>query len=92
MSLRISDAVIWHETAESVSLYHTETGEFHTLNETGSKIWILVGSDGEWEPILSRLVDEFAGNNTAVAVRILTEVKAFLGSMIERGWIEERPA
>jgi hypothetical protein len=92
MSLLISDAVIWHESAGSVSLYHTEIGDFHTLNETASKIWMLVASEGEWKPILSKLVDEFAGNNTAVNIRIVTDAKAFLSSMIERGWIEERPA
>jgi Coenzyme PQQ synthesis protein D (PqqD) len=92
MSLQISDAVIWHESAEGVSLYDTETGDFHTLNETGSKIWALVASEGERKAILSKLIDEFAGDDTAVTVRVLTDGKAFLGSMIERGWIEERLA
>jgi Coenzyme PQQ synthesis protein D (PqqD) len=90
MSLQISDAVIWHESAGSVSLYDAKAGDFHTLNETGSKIWALVASEGEWKPILSKLVDEFAGNDTAVTIQIVTDGKAFLGSMIERGWIEER--
>lgn len=92
MAIQVSDSVIWHENAGGVSLYHTETGDFHTLNETGSKIWILIASHGEWEPIISKLLDEFAGNNSAVTIRILTDAKAFLCSMIERGWIEERPA
>ncbi|MBT2226700.1 PqqD family protein [Nonomuraea sp. NEAU-A123] len=92
MSLQISDAVIWQETSGGISLYHAETGDFRTLNETGSRIWALVASDGEREPIVSKLSHEFAGDNIAVSVRILKDVQEFLGSMIEQGLIEERPA
>ncbi|MFC4586157.1 PqqD family protein [Sphaerisporangium corydalis] len=92
MSLRINDAVIWQETAEGISLYHTETGDFRTLNSTGSRIWMLVESDGEREPIVSKLSHEFAGSNTAVSRRIRTDVHDFIGTMIESELIEERPA
>ncbi|MEU7746679.1 MULTISPECIES: PqqD family protein [unclassified Nonomuraea] len=92
MSLQISDSVIWQETAGGISLYHAETGDFHTLNETGSRIWELVASDGEREPIVAKLSHEFAGDNLAMSVRVLKDVQEFLGSMIERGLIEERPA
>ncbi|MFI6502401.1 PqqD family protein [Nonomuraea typhae] len=89
MPLTISDAVIWQETGEGISLYHTETGDFHTLNDTGSKIWMLVASDGERDPIVAKLSDEFARNNAAIGRLIHLDVMEFLGSMIERGLIEE---
>ncbi|MFI6323630.1 PqqD family protein [Nonomuraea sp. NPDC050556] len=89
MSLRISDAVIWQETAEGISLYHTETGDFRTLNETGSRIWALVASDGEREPIVAKLSHEFAGGNLALSGRILLDVRDFLCTMIDDGLIEE---
>jgi hypothetical protein len=92
VSLRINDAVIWQETAEGISLYHTETGDFRTLNATGSRIWMLVESDGEREPIVSKLSREFAGSNAAVSWRIHTDVQNFIGTMIENDLIEERPA
>ncbi|MFC4533337.1 PqqD family protein [Sphaerisporangium dianthi] len=90
MSLQISDAVVWQETAEGVSLYHTETGDFRTLNETGSRIWMLVASDGDREPVASKLSREFAGDNTAVLRRILVDVHEFIGTLIDDGMIEER--
>ncbi|MEW9532573.1 PqqD family protein [Microbispora sp. NPDC049125] len=92
MSLRINDAVIWQETAEGVSLYHTETGDFRTLNATGSRIWMLVASDGEREPIVAKLSREFAGSNAAVSRRIQADVRTFIGTMIESDLIEEHPA
>ncbi|MDF5759116.1 PqqD family protein [Spongiactinospora sp. TRM90649] len=89
MSLRISDAVVWQETADGISLYHTETGDFRTLNETGSRIWMLVASDGEREPVGTKLSHEFAGTHTGMLRRILTDVDEFIGSMVENGFIEE---
>jgi len=38
------------------------------------------------------MIDDFAGNDTGAAIRILTEVKAFFRDMIERGWIEDLSA
>ncbi|MGW4640213.1 PqqD family protein [Sphaerisporangium sp. NPDC004334] len=90
MTLQISEAVVWQETADGVSLYHTETGDFRTLNETGSRIWMLVASDGAREPVVSKLSGEFAGGNTGMLRRILVDVHEFIGSMIENGLIEER--
>ncbi|MEU8269406.1 PqqD family protein [Sphaerisporangium sp. NPDC049002] len=92
MSLQISDAVIWQETAEGISLYHTETGEFHALNETAARIWALVASDGEREPIISKLSREFAGSNALVSARIRMDVEDFIGMMIKGELIEELPA
>ncbi|MEU4574377.1 PqqD family protein [Nonomuraea sp. ATR24] len=92
MSLQISDAVIWQETAGGISLYHTESGDFHSLNETASRIWTLVADKGEREAIVSELSQQFSGGSVAVSVRIVKDVQAFLGTMIEQGLIEERPA
>ncbi|WP_198169523.1 PqqD family protein [Herbidospora daliensis] len=89
MALTISDAVIWQETADGVSLYHTETGAFSTLNETGSKIWMMVEQSGEREPIALSMSRAYARGNDAVSRRIVTEVNQFIGSMVENGMILE---
>lgn len=92
MSLSINDAVIWNETAEGVSLYHTETGDFLTLNDTGAKIWLLVASDGERDKIISRLSLQFAGRNAVMNSRIRTDVSQFLDSMVGAGLLAENEA
>ncbi|MFC5830951.1 PqqD family protein [Nonomuraea insulae] len=89
MSLRISDAVVWQETGEGISLYHTETGDFRTLNETGSKIWLLVANSGEAQPVASALSREFAGTNATLIKRIVVDVHEFIGTMVEQGLFEE---
>jgi Coenzyme PQQ synthesis protein D (PqqD) len=92
VSLSINDAVIWNETAEGVSLYHTETGDFRTLNDTGAKIWLLVASDGERDKIISRLSLQFAGRNAVMNSRIRTDVSQFLDSMVGAGLLAENEA
>ncbi|MFI6480548.1 PqqD family protein [Nonomuraea sp. NPDC050663] len=92
MSLRISESVIWQESAEGISLYHLESGDFRTLNESASRIWTLVASEGEREPIVERLAAEFSGGSIAISGQILLDVRHFLGAMIADGLIEEHPA
>lgn len=89
MSLRIDDAVIWNETANGIALYHTETGEFRSLNETGAKIWVLVESDGDREQVISKLSLLFAGHNAVLGERIRGEVDQFISSMVESGLLAE---
>jgi Coenzyme PQQ synthesis protein D (PqqD) len=89
MPLQISDSVIWQETGGSISLYHTESGDFRTLNETGAKIWVLVASDGERETVISKLALLFAGRNPALGARIRAEADEFISSMVEEGLLSE---
>ncbi|MFB6613930.1 PqqD family protein [Streptomyces sp. NPDC085524] len=83
MSLHISDAVIWQETADGISLYHTESGEFRTLNATAAQIWALVEDDCDREAVGEKLSLVFAGNNAVMTARIRAEVDAFITSMVD---------
>jgi hypothetical protein len=89
VSLQISDSVIWQESGEGVSLYHLETGDFMTLNETGAKIWKLVDSDGERDMIISALSLEYGGTSVIVGARIRSDVQTFITSMLEGGLLAE---
>ncbi|MFF3209709.1 PqqD family protein [Streptomyces sp. NPDC002886] len=89
MSLHISDAVIWQETGDGISLYHSESGDFRTLNATAAQIWALVESDGDRETVITNLSLLFAGHNPVMTARIRAEVDAFISSMIEADLIEE---
>jgi hypothetical protein len=92
VSLHISESVIWNETADGVSLYHTETGDFRTLNATAAQIWVLLADGGDPTSVGSRLALLFAGGNAAIAARIRTDVQAFVTSMLTQGLLEEQPS
>jgi hypothetical protein len=87
--LQISDAVIWQDAGEFVSLYHLDHGEFLTLNESGAKIWKLVDSEGDLDEIVARLSMEYGGSSTAMSGRIRGEVRRFVDSMVKRGLLAE---
>lgn len=92
MSLHISESVIWNETAGGVSLYHTDSGEFRTLNETGAQIWVLLALDGDRESVINRLSLVFGGSSTTIRNRIRTDVVAFIDDMIRDGLLAESVA
>lgn len=90
MSLQVSEAIIWQETAEGVSLYHTETGDFLSLNGTGAQIWALVASDGEREPVAAQLSLLYGGHNEVLRRQIHADVDAFITTMVESGLLAEQ--
>ncbi|AWZ06449.1 MULTISPECIES: PqqD family protein [unclassified Streptomyces] len=92
MSLHISDAVIWQETPDGISLYHSESGDFRTLNSTAAQIWALVESDGDRETVIRNLSLLFAGHNAVMTARIRAEVDAFISSMVEADLLQETDA
>jgi hypothetical protein len=85
VSLRISETVVWQSTADGISLYHTETGDFRTLNETAARIWELVDTEGELEAVVSRLSREYAGSNHAISSRVRADIEEFLALMVKDG-------
>lgn len=89
MSLQVSDSVIWQETEDGVSLYNTETGDFVTLNGTAAQIWVLVASDGDREPVVSKLALLYGGANPDLSSRIGADVDEFLVAMVRDGLLLE---
>ena len=88
---QISDAVIWQETTDGVSLYHTETGDFLSLNETGAEIWTLIAEGAGREKIISKLSLQFAGTHAVLSGLIGADIHKFIDSMVEGGLMIEAP-
>jgi hypothetical protein len=82
--LRISDSVIWQEQGDGVSLYHLDHGFFLTLNESGARIWKLLGDGGDVDAIVARLALEFGGSSPAMTARIRGDVQRFITTMTVR--------
>jgi hypothetical protein len=89
VSLHISDSVIWHESGDGVSIYHTDSGEFVSLNGSAAQIWVLLDGDGEREPVISKLSLMYAGGNATMGRRIRSEVDEFIDRMVATGLIAE---
>ncbi|MFI1995419.1 PqqD family protein [Actinoplanes sp. NPDC020271] len=89
MSLHISDAVIWHENGDGISIYHVDSGEFLSFNGSAAQIWVLLDSDGERAPVIDKLALMYAAGNATLARRIRAEVDEFIDAMLAQGLIAE---
>jgi hypothetical protein len=92
VSLHITDEVVWQETGDAVSLYHTATGDFSSLNESAAKIWVLVADGDDRETIIRKLSLLYAARTDAASQRIRSDVDTFLDAMVSGGLLAESAA
>jgi hypothetical protein len=90
--LRISESVIWQETDQGVSLYHLDTGDFLTLNDTGTQIWLLLAGNGDVESVIIKLSLLFDGARYALDARIRADVEEFVNTMAGNGLLVDAAA
>jgi hypothetical protein len=78
----VADDVVW-AGEETVRLYHYVTGEFRSLNNTGSAIWRLMASGADNERIALVLTHALAGGDASTFTRVSRDVNAFLAALAE---------
>jgi hypothetical protein len=88
-SWRVCDDVVW-VGEETVRLYHVATGEFRSLNSTGSAIWCLMASGADTARIASELGRELAGGDPATLQVIAADVESFLSGLAEHHIVERK--
>ncbi len=89
MPLQISDSVIWQETDGGISLYHTETGSFLSLNETAAEIWQLIAAGSGRDAVVTRLSLRFSGTHAALSGVVRADVNEFIDGMLSGGLLAE---
>jgi len=78
---RTADAVFQNLAGEDGAvLLHLGSGQYHTLNPVGARIWELLEAPMSEAELTRRIVAEFEANDEAVA----QDVKTFLGELLER--------
>ena len=78
---RAADAVFQNLAGEDGAvLLHLGSGQYHTLNPVGARIWELLKIPMSEAELTRRIVGEFEANDEAVA----QDVKIFLGELLER--------
>lgn len=82
-SWRVCEDVVW-AGEETVRLYHVGTGEFRSLNPTGSAIWCLMASGADTDRIAGELTAKLAGGDPAAFPVIAGDVASFLSELAEQ--------
>lgn len=73
---------------EGAVLLHLGTGQYHTVNPVGARIWELLESPRTQPELNRELADEFAVDPDALA----QDVQTFLSDLLERGLVRKDPA
>jgi hypothetical protein len=76
----VSEDVVW-AGEEPVRLYHVGTGEFRSLNRTGSAIWCLLAGGADSDQIASELTVKMAGGDQAALPVIAGDIASFLAEL-----------
>jgi Coenzyme PQQ synthesis protein D (PqqD) len=79
-SWQVSEDVVW-AGEDTVRLYHVGTGEFRSLNPTGSAIWCLLAGGASAAQIAGELTRKLAGGNPAALSMITDDVGLFLSEL-----------
>jgi hypothetical protein len=74
-----------------VRLYHVGTGEFRSLNTTGSAIWCLMAGGADTDTIAGALTKSMAGGNPAARDVIAGDVRDFLTELAGQNIVVARP-
>ena len=82
-SWQVSEDVVW-AGEETVRLLHVATGEFQSLNHTGSAIWCLMAGGADNMRIASELTRKLAVGKPGAFPEIARDVDSFLSQLAER--------
>ena len=58
-TIQIPQDVLFHELAGEAVLLNLETGKYFGLDETGTRMWLLLSEHGRIEPVIKALLEEF---------------------------------
>jgi len=86
----VSDDVVW-AGEDTVRIYQLTTGQFQSLNGTGSSIWCLMAGGKETEQIAQELTNQLAGGDPAAYLEILSDVQGFLLSLARQNMVVANP-
>jgi hypothetical protein len=79
----VSEDVVW-AGEEPVRLYHVGTGEFRSLNRSGSAIWCLLAGGADSDQIASELTVKMAGGDQSALPVIASDVASFLAELADQ--------
>jgi hypothetical protein len=84
VSLEINPDVIWLESDGEVRLYDSATGEFRTLNSTGSRIWALIGAGRSETEVIAEMAREHASDDAYLGEEVARDITEFLVDMVRQ--------
>jgi PqqD family protein of HPr-rel-A system len=92
MRWAVSPSVVWSESGDEIRLYDTVSGDFQTLNATGTAIWRRIADTGDQDAVVAALADEFGAQDDNQRQLIASDTERFIRGLADRGLIVEQPS
>jgi PqqD family protein of HPr-rel-A system len=92
MRWAVSPSVVWSESGDEIRLYDTVSGDFQTLNATGTAIWRRIADTGDQDAVVAALADEFGAQDDNQRHLIASDTERFIRGLADRGLIVEQPS
>jgi PqqD family protein of HPr-rel-A system len=86
-NVRIADDVVFEVLDDETVVLNLTSGEYHTLNGTGSRAWQLIEEHGDLDRVRAAMAAEF----DATEDRIADDLDRLLGDLVERGLVTVAP-
>jgi Coenzyme PQQ synthesis protein D (PqqD) len=80
--------VLWQQIEDRVVLLDLASGEYHTLNDSGSRMWILLAETGDVGRALECLCTIYEPERAVLA----RDLSGFIGRLTESGLLEAEPS
>ena len=78
-------SVLSRETEDGMFLFNTSTNELFRVNDTGGRIWALLGEKHSMEEITETILSEFEDADNE---RVRNSVREFLNKLSEKELVE----
>lgn len=84
MRVRPRPKVLFRDLGNEAVLLESESGIYYSLNEVGSRIWLLLQKHGQVEPTFRALLDEY----DVPEERLYEEIQEFVEKLASRGLVD----
>lgn len=92
MRWAVNPSVVWSESSDEIRLYDTASGNFQTLNPTGTAIWRRIADTGDQDAIVAALAEEFGAQDDNQRHLVASDTERFIRGLADLGLIVEQPS
>jgi len=86
-TVRVPEDVLWQQVEDGVILLDLGSGEYHALNETGSRMWIVLAEADDVASALEQLRATYDADDAILA----RDLAAFIGELTDSRLLETDP-
>ncbi len=85
---RIPQDILFHELSGEAVLLNLASGQYYSLDEIGTQMWVLLAEHGEIEPVIAALLQEYEVTEQQLRV----DLEKLISDLTVQGLLEKDEA